>query len=106
MLKDEHKIGSEIDISCLSCSKCCYKTIPYLDVELTLSDIKRIPAEYIERRQGGDGDTESIWLKRNGIACIALDEATKSCKIYDIRPKECKEFEKGNELCLKLVKNK
>ena len=41
--------------------------------------------------------------QRGDGACVALDPVTKLCTIYDNRPSVCREFERGGELCRKVL---
>jgi Fe-S-cluster containining protein len=65
-------------------------------VELRAGDV--VPVEFIVEHDGarcmdqhGDG------------ACVALDPATRLCTIYDSRPQTCRDFNRGGELCLKIL---
>lgn len=41
--------------------------------------------------------------QRGDGACVALDPVTKLCTLYDNRPSVCREFERGGELCRKVL---
>ncbi len=78
---------------CAGCGVCCH-----LLVELVAGD-ENVPEEMVVEHGGvrcmeqtGDG------------ACIALDPETKLCTIYDRRPQTCRTFERGGELCRRILK--
>lgn len=55
-----------------------------------------VPAEMIESdRWGGQ-----VMARLSDGWCIALDRETMLCRIYDLRPTVCREFEVGAEDCL------
>lgn len=55
-----------------------------------------VPAEMIESdRWGGQ-----VMARLDDGWCIALDRETMLCRIYDLRPAVCREFEVGAEDCL------
>ena len=41
--------------------------------------------------------------QRGDGACVALDPVTKLCTIYETRPTVCREFDRGSELCVKVL---
>ena len=87
-----------IQRDCYGCAKCCYKVVDYLDVELFKKDLENIPLELREFRNN------AWWMKRKkSKACIALNEKTKLCKIYEKRPKECRAFNTDHLLCKKII---
>ncbi len=78
---------------CAGCGVCCH-----LLVELLPGD-DHVPEAYIVEHSGvrcmdqhGDG------------ACVALDPETRLCTIYDQRPQTCRTFERGAELCRRVLK--
>jgi Fe-S-cluster containining protein len=77
--------------SCKGCGECCKMKDPFLDVELKEGD--NIPSHLIDERG-------FMKRKENGD-CIALDNDI--CSIYEIRPKECREFKRGCELCIRIL---
>lgn len=36
-------------------------------------------------------------------ACVALDRATRLCTIYEDRPQTCRDFNRGEALCRKIL---
>jgi len=76
---------------CAGCGRCCH-----LVVEL----------------RAGDGVPESFVVEHDGVrcmeqrgdgACMALDPLTNLCTIYDVRPHTCREFNRGEALCLRIL---
>jgi Fe-S-cluster containining protein len=41
--------------------------------------------------------------QRGDGACVALDAATRLCTIYEQRPQTCRDFNRGEALCLSLI---
>jgi Fe-S-cluster containining protein len=41
--------------------------------------------------------------QRGDGACIALDPATQLCTIYEDRPQTCREFNRGETLCRRIL---
>lgn len=84
---------------CKRCAKCCL----CLTVLLSKNDINRIKKKGYE--EAFFIDTENIGpykgkssLKRKNNRCIFLAKKNKKyyCKIYDIRPKTCKDYPAGD----------
>jgi Fe-S-cluster containining protein len=48
-------------------------------------------------------DGERCMEQRGDGACVALDPVTKLCTIYENRPRVCREFDRGGELCVKVL---
>ena len=72
---------------CAGCGTCCR-----LVVELQAGDA--VPEEYVVEHEG----VRCMDQRGNG-ACVALDDATKLCTIYEQRPQTCRTFERGSGLC-------
>jgi len=76
---------------CAGCGRCCH-----LVVELRAGDVI-LPELVVEREgvlcmdQRGDG------------ACIALDPMTMLCTIYESRPQTCRDFQRGERLCRRVL---
>lgn len=78
------------------CGACCYD----LYVEVVPED--NIPAEMMAM-QSWNGERYFLGMKqRENGSCIALDEETRMCTIHTNRPKTCRDFEAGCNLCLRL----
>ncbi len=78
--------------ACAGCGKCCH-----LLVELSplLDDV---PEELVVEHEG----VRCMEQRGNG-ACVALDEATMLCTIYERRPQVCRDFQRGESLCRRAV---
>ena len=77
--------------ACAGCGKCCH-----LVVELGPSD--DVPEEFVVRHDG----VRCMDQHGNG-ACVALDQATQCCTIYERRPQLCRDFNRGGALCRRAV---
>ena len=78
--------------ACAGCGKCCH-----LLVELSplLDDV---PEELVVEHEG-----VRFMEQRGNGACVALDEATMLCTIYERRPQVCRDFQRGESLCRRAV---
>ncbi|MDP2325116.1 MAG: YkgJ family cysteine cluster protein [Gammaproteobacteria bacterium] len=77
-------------VSCSSCRACCCR------LEVILMGDDEVPAEMIESdRWGGE-----VMARLDDGWCIALDRDTMLCRIYDLRPAVCREFEVASNECL------
>ncbi|MDB6095291.1 MAG: hypothetical protein JWM32_2853 [Verrucomicrobia bacterium] len=77
---------------CAGCGKCCH-----LLVELD-DRVDDVPEELVVEHSGvrcmdqhGDG------------ACVALDPGTRMCTIYERRPQVCRDFNRGEALCRRIL---
>jgi len=89
-------------MDCRGCGKCCILSHPYLDVKVVKDD--ETPGELTEYREWfGDAAEVGFWMRRkkNG-ECIAFDSAKRECKIYSVRPEECRAFTQAHPLCKEL----
>jgi Fe-S-cluster containining protein len=78
--------------ACAGCGKCCHMVVeldPLLD---------RVPEEFVVEHDG----VRCMEQRGNG-ACVALDDATQLCTIYEHRPQVCRDFERGAALCRRVV---
>jgi Fe-S-cluster containining protein len=48
-------------------------------------------------------DSARCLEQRGNGACVALDPATRLCTIYESRPRTCREFERGDPLCRRIL---
>ncbi len=78
--------------ACAGCGLCCH-----LVVELT-PGIDDIPEELVVAHDG----VRCMEQRGNG-ACVALDGVTRLCTIYERRPKACRDFQRAEALCRKVV---
>ena len=88
-----HQLHEEVFActDCLECANCCSTTGP----SFTDKDIVRIakhlrikPSEFTEKYLRIDEDKDYVLQQ---VPCAFIDEDNR-CKIYDVRPKACKEF--------------
>lgn len=94
------KMIGRYETDCLNCGLCCQTLDPYYNVEIFSED--KVPEDMTEIRKGYM-DKTSRYMKLNlDRHCIAYDKSEKKCNIYDIRPIECRQFERNGVLCLKL----
>lgn len=107
-------IDAERKIDCLSCAMCCKTISPIIEeneiqplsqaIGVSTSDLFR---DYVEMDEDGD-------FVFNMQPCPMLDSSTNLCKIYEHRPRSCREYphtntkgargyfdilEKNHELC-------
>ena len=76
---------------CAGCGRCCHLT-----VELRPGD--RVAARFVVERAG----VRCMDQHGNG-ACVALDERTQLCTIYEDRPQTCRDFARGESLCRRIL---
>ena len=82
-------------IDCLTCANCCKTTSPIFtnkDIERIAAHLKLRPANFVEKYLHLDGDGDYVL---NNSPCTFLDEENY-CKIYDVRPKACREYPHTN----------
>lgn len=65
-------------------------------VELRAQDL--VPPELTVTRDGA-----LCMDQRHDGACAALDPVTLLCSIYDNRPQTCRDFKRGESLCLQIL---
>jgi len=91
--------------ACVRCGICCQKGGPaFHQVDRVLIEKGRIPSKYLYTIRKGefaydnvkgclmpvDSDIIKIKGKYDTWTCVFLDEAEKSCTIYESRPQECR----------------
>lgn len=79
--------------ACAGCGKCCHLVVeldPLLD---------SVPEEFVVEHEG-----VRCMEQRGDGACVALDDATQLCTIYERRPKVCRDFERGASLCRRILR--
>jgi uncharacterized protein len=90
LFHDHHEeIFEEVD--CLKCANCCKTTSPIfrdVDIDRISSHLGIRPSELTEKHLHIDEDGD--WVL-NSSPCLFLD-ADNYCKIYDVRPKACREY--------------
>jgi uncharacterized protein len=77
---------------CAGCGLCCH-----LVVEL-IAGTDRVPEDMVAYHDG----VPCMDQRGNG-ACVALHPVTNLCTIYERRPKVCRDFEWGGDLCRKTI---
>ena len=75
------------DVSCQNCEACCCR------LEVMLFTDTGVPDRYIEEREG---EVPVMHRLEDGW-CAALDRNTMMCRIYEVRPLICREFEMGSQ---------
>ena len=60
--------------------------------------VDRVPEEFVVEHEG----VRCMDQRGNG-ACVALDPLTRLCTIYEIRPRTCREFNRGEALCVRTL---
>lgn len=76
---------------CAGCGRCCH-----LVVELRVDDW--VPENLVIERDG----VRCMDQRGNG-ACVALDSVTQLCTIYAERPQTCRDFNRGETLCRRIL---
>jgi uncharacterized protein len=92
-----HTLHEEVfeEIDCLTCANCCKTTSPIfyqVDIERVAKALRLKPGEFIEKYLRIDEDKDYV-LKSS--PCPFLDQ-DNYCKIYDDRPKACREYPHTN----------
>lgn len=82
-------------LDCQSCGACCRAAYDSVTISQRDPVVRRHPALIVVR------DT-FVELRRDGDHCAALenDGARYACRIYDDRPRPCREFTPGKDHCL------
>jgi len=97
-LDDEfHTLHEEVfdEIDCLTCANCCKTTSPIFyqtDIERVAKSLRQKPGDFIDQYLRIDEDKDYV-LKSS--PCPFLD-ADNYCKVYDSRPKACREYPHTN----------
>jgi uncharacterized protein len=78
--------------ACAGCGLCCHLVVA-LDEK-----VDRVPEEFVVEHEG----VRCMDQRGNG-ACVALDPLTRLCTIYEIRPRTCREFNRGEALCVRTL---
>ncbi|MFN0314091.1 MAG: YkgJ family cysteine cluster protein [Burkholderiales bacterium] len=90
MENDHSADSSAAAITCASCRACCCK------LEVILMGDDDVPPKWTQwDRWGGE-----VMARLDDGWCIALDRNTMLCRIYDIRPAVCREYQVGAAECL------
>ena len=76
---------------CTSCGACCHWVV-------ALRPDDRVPEAMVVEHDG----VRCMDQRGNG-ACVALDAVTKLCSIYEQRPQTCRDFNRGEALCRRVL---
>lgn len=92
-----HQVHDEVfaETDCLTCANCCKTTSPIFyqtDIERVAKAMCMKPGVFVETYLRIDDDNDYV-LKSS--PCPFLDE-DNSCKVYDDRPKACREYPHTN----------
>lgn len=92
-----HQVHDEVfeDTDCLTCANCCKTTSPIFyqtDIERLAKGLRLKPQELIKQYLRIDEDDDYVV---NSSPCPFLDE-DNSCKVYDNRPKACRDYPHTN----------
>ena len=88
-----HQLHEEVFscTDCLECANCCSTTGPSFadkDIGRIAKHLRIKPSEFTEKYLRIDEDKDYVLQQ---VPCAFLDEDNR-CKIYDVRPKACREF--------------
>jgi Fe-S-cluster containining protein len=79
--------------SCDNCGACCMGMLwPPFD------DDEAIPAK-LDEELGRLQDGAAERMKSGDFACVWFDKTTRRCKHYEHRPRTCRAFEPGCDIC-------
>lgn len=78
------------DVSCQNCEACCCR------LEVMLFTDTGVPDRYVLDREG----EIPVMRRLEDGWCAALDRNTMMCRIYEVRPLICREFEMGEPDCV------
>lgn len=78
--------------ACAGCGRCCHQV-----VEL-VAGVDHMPEKFVVEHDG-----VRCMEQRGDGACVALDPVTRLCTIYEDRPRVCREFDRGGELCRRIL---
>ncbi len=77
---------------CIECHACCKGLVVFLEDD----DFLRVPQEFVDFTHGRSHLRQRTDHVRT---CLALDEGTGRCTIYDLRPARCRRFREGCPRC-------
>jgi Fe-S-cluster containining protein len=81
------------EVDCLSCANCCKKMTPTfkkVEVKRIAEHIGMTYNDYFEKYLEIDEDNGDIVNK--STPCQHLDLSDNKCKVYDLRPADCRQF--------------
>jgi len=91
-------------VDCLDCANCCKTTSPIVrdeDLELLARNFKMKPGDFIKRYLRLDEDSDFVFTT---APCPFLGDDNK-CKVYDFRPKACREYPHTDRKHIKQIMN-
>lgn len=92
-----HRLHEEVfrEIDCLACANCCKTTSPIFyptDIERVSKALRMKPGDFITKYLRVDKDNDFVV---QSAPCPFLDDQNY-CKVYDDRPKACREYPHTN----------
>jgi len=78
--------------ACAGCGRCCHQVVSLIE------GVDAVPDEWVVEHDG-----VRCLEQRGDGACVALDPVTQLCTIYESRPKVCRDFARGGELCRRIL---
>ena len=78
--------------ACAGCGRCCHQTVELAD------GVDHVPEAFVVEHDG-----VRCLEQRGDGACVALHPVTRLCTIYDTRPRICREFDRGSDLCRRVL---
>ncbi len=102
--EDMPKLVNEVDatvwrdVNCLKCANCCKTMTPTYnraDIIRIANHLEMKPKEFVEKwlyKEEESGD----WVNKTQ-PCQFLNLKNNKCSIYEVRPKDCKEFPHHNK---------
>lgn len=83
-------LSTEEAVTCATCEACCCR------LEIILLTDTGVPEHFVATDQWGG----TVMDRSDDGWCAALDRNTMMCRIYELRPLVCREFELGGSDCL------
>lgn len=78
--------------ACAGCGRCCHQVVGLV------AGVDFVPEAMVVEHDG-----ERCMEQRGDGACVALDPVTKLCTIYERRPSVCRAFDRGSDLCVRVL---
>ena len=78
--------------ACAGCGRCCHQVVELID------EVDQVDEAFVVEHDG-----VRCMEQRGDGACVALHPVTKLCTIYEDRPRTCREFDRGGELCRRIL---
>jgi Fe-S-cluster containining protein len=89
-----HQLHEEVfrEIDCLKCANCCSSISPLItdkDVQKMAKALQKKPSEFTSTYLKVDDENDYVF---KSTPCPFLDNKDNTCRIYDSRPKACREY--------------